>query len=68
LPDNRRIVFESENKIFITDSETKKTKEILSRHPENIGSAFISRDGRLLYYTVHLSESNIWLLDISQNP
>ncbi|MCA1639035.1 MAG: hypothetical protein LC768_12010 [Acidobacteria bacterium] len=68
LSDSRRIVFKKESKIYITDSETKQTKEILSRSPERIGSSFISRDGRLLYYTVHLSESNIWLLDVSQNP
>ncbi len=68
LADNRRIVFENKNKIYITDSETKKTKEILSLAPENIGSSFISRDNRLLYFTVHQSESNIWLMDVSTNP
>ena len=68
LPDSRRIVFEKENKIYLTDTETKQTKEVLSRTPEIIRAAFVSRDARLLYYTVHLSESNIWLLDVSQNP
>jgi Tol biopolymer transport system component len=67
LPDNRRIVFAKENKIFITDTETKKTKEIFSHPPDGIRSPFVSRDGRLLYYIVPLSESNIWLLDGSPN-
>lgn len=68
LPDSRQIIFETDNKFFITDTETKKTREIFSRQPENIRAPFVSRDGRLLYYTVYLNESNIWLLDVSQNP
>ncbi|MCY7374548.1 MAG: serine/threonine-protein kinase, partial [Pyrinomonadaceae bacterium] len=68
LADSRRIVFESENKIFLADSETKKIKEIFSHLPEIINSSFVSRDGRLLYYTAHSSESDIWLLDVSQSP
>jgi Tol biopolymer transport system component len=68
LADSRRFVFIKDNKVFLTDSETKKTKEIHSRHPEQIRSAFVSRDGRLLYYTMVFNESNIWLLDVLQNP
>jgi serine/threonine protein kinase len=67
LADSRRIVFETDRKIFIADTETKKTKELLERKPDTIRAPFVSRDGRLLYYTVHISESNIWLLDVSQN-
>ena len=68
LSDSRRIVFVNGHKIFVTDTETKKTKEILAHQPENIRASFVSRDGHLLYYTVHSNESNIWLLDISSNP
>ena len=68
LPDSRRFLFEKDNKIYIADSETKRTKEIHSRAPERIRSPFISGDGKLLYYTAHSSESDIWLLDVTQNP
>jgi serine/threonine protein kinase len=68
LPDSRRFVFIKDNKVFLTDSETKKTKEIHSRHPEQIRSPFVSRDGKLLYYTMVFNESDIWLLDLAQNP
>lgn len=68
LPDSRRIVYASGNNIVIADTETKKNKEILSLKPENVYAAFVSRDGRLLYYSVHSGESNIWLLDVSPNP
>jgi serine/threonine protein kinase len=68
LDDSRRFVFAKDNRIFLTDSVTKKTKEIHSRQPEQIRSPFVSRDGRLLYYVMHFNESDIWLLDVSQNP
>ena len=68
LPDSRRLVFSKENKIFITDIETKKNREIFSLPQEQISSAGISRDGKLLYYTVFTSESDIWLLDASPSP
>ncbi|MGI8884875.1 MAG: hypothetical protein ACR2IA_11610, partial [Pyrinomonadaceae bacterium] len=67
LADSRRFVFIKDNKVFLTDSETKKTKEIHSRQPEQIRSSFVSRDGKLLYYTMVFNESDIWLLDVSQN-
>ena len=68
LADSRRFVFIKDNKVFLTDSETKKTKEIYSRQPEQIRSPFVSRDGRLLYFTMVFNESDIWLLDLAQNP
>ena len=67
LADSRRFVFIKDNKVFLTDSETKRTKEIHSRQPEQIRSPFVSRDGRLLYYTALSNQSDVWLLDNSQN-
>ena len=63
LPDSRHIIYDDDDRFFIADTETKKTKEILYNTGENIRAPFISRDGQLLYYSVHSSESNIWLLD-----
>ena len=40
--------------------------DILSSSPI-VEQAAHSRDGRLLYYTAYTAESDIWLLDISQN-
>lgn len=67
LPDNRRFVVERDSKIYIADTVTKKIKEVFSRQPEQIGTPFVSRDGRLLYYTAFSYQSDIWLLDNSQN-
>lgn len=67
LPDNRRFVYSMGNKIFISDYETKKIKELLSLQPEVPRSPFLSRDGKFLYYVAHLNKSDIYLLDITSN-
>jgi len=64
LPDSRRFVFAHEGKAFIADTSTKKVRELLARPPEQIRSVGVSRDGRLLYYTLLATESDIWLLNI----
>jgi Tol biopolymer transport system component len=65
LSDSRRFVFAQGDSAFIADTETKETRELFSRPGEQIRGADVSRDDRLLYFTVHSSESDIWLLDLS---
>ncbi len=67
LPDNRRFIYGFENRLFIADTNTKKTRELDIRPPEDVQSVGISRDGKLIYYTLFSSESDIWLLDNSAN-
>lgn len=68
LPDSRRYIYGFENKIFIADTDTKKTREISGIRPmDTLESVGISRDGRLIYYTLTSGESDIWLLDNSQS-
>jgi Tol biopolymer transport system component len=64
LPDSRRLIFANEGKAFVADTATKKVRELLSRPPEQIRSVAVSRDGRLLYYTLLSTESDIWLLNL----
>jgi serine/threonine protein kinase len=68
LPNSRQIVFTSHGKIFILDTETKNVRELFSIANEDIDSVNVSFDGKLLYFTVASSESNIWLLDNSEKP
>lgn len=68
LPDNRSLVYGSENKIFIADTVTGKISELVASPNKQLRSPFVSPDGRLLYYTAHTNESDVWLLDNSQNP
>ena len=65
LADSRRFVYAFEDKIFLDDSETGRIKELLTIEPESPRSSFVSRDGKLLYYTAHSGKSDIWLLDNS---
>lgn len=64
LPDSRRIVYAYEGKAYIADAVTKKSREILARPSEQIRSVRVSRDGTLLYYTLHSSENDVWLLNL----
>lgn len=64
LPDSRRFVFAHDGKAFVANTETKKIREMFSHAPEQIRSVAVSRDGKLLYYTLFSSESDIWLLDL----
>lgn len=68
LPDSRHITYSSGNKIMIADCQSGTITELLSSATVIPRSPFVSRDGKLLYYTAHTYESNIWLLDLSQNP
>lgn len=63
LPDSRRLLYAEGNKVFLIDSESKKTKEILTIQPEVPRSPFVTRDGKFLYYVAHLSKSDIWLME-----
>ncbi len=67
LPDSRRLVYGFDNKIVIADTATRKTSELLSSPTTQLRNPFVSRDEKLLYFTAHTSESDIWLLDNSQN-
>ena len=66
LPDSRRLIYGFENRLMIADTDTKKTRELDLPSTEEIRSIGISRDGKLIYYTIFSSESNIWLLDTVQ--
>ena len=65
LSDSRRLLFNHNDAGYLVDSQTKRVKEIISGPPsqrvQNIG---ISHDDRRLYYSLLLSESDIWLLSL----
>jgi serine/threonine protein kinase/sugar lactone lactonase YvrE len=67
LPDSRRFVFPKKGKAFIADTITKKTRELFSRPDGEIFGIGVDENSRLLYFTLLSTESDIWLLDVSQN-
>jgi eukaryotic-like serine/threonine-protein kinase len=66
LPDSRRFIYSVREKIFLADIVTKESREIFSNPEVEIRSPFVSRDGKLLYYTASNAESDIWLLDLPE--
>ena len=64
LPDSTRYVFFDENKAYLGDITTKKTREIFVASEGELRSIDISPDGTLLYFAIYSSESDIWLLDL----
>lgn len=67
LPDSKRLIFSLKGKINIFDLDSKNLREMPSLPEKNVSGVGISRDGRLLYFTVDSDESNIWLLDFKKN-
>ncbi len=65
LPDSNGFVYSEGSKVFISDIASKQVREIVSDPEIDIRSPFVSRDGKLLYYTAANEESDIWLLDLS---
>jgi Tol biopolymer transport system component len=61
LADSRRLLFQDQGKLFLIDSRSRKAREILSVVPHGIDGPTLSRDERLMYFSVAMREADIWL-------
>lgn len=68
LQDNRRLLFASEDKIYLLDTLSKKVTQVLSVAPNSLGYEIdpsvgfaVSRDDRTLYYSRCSIGADIWL-------
>jgi Tol biopolymer transport system component/predicted Ser/Thr protein kinase len=62
LRDSRRLLFNSEDKLYLLDSQSKKTREILNVSPQRFGRGpAITRDNRIVYFSLSSTEADIWL-------
>jgi len=61
LGDSRRLLFHDQGKLYLIDNQTRKTREILSVAPHAIREVTLSRDDRLVYFSVAVTEADIWL-------
>ena len=65
FPDSRRLLFVSGGKQFyVVDVETREVRTVLSVARDVIGPPGLSRDGRDMYYSRRVTESDIWLLTL----
>lgn len=64
-PDSSRLVYSMGSKVFQVDINGGAPKELFNNPLVEIRSPFVSRDGKMLYYTASNTESDIWLLDLT---
>jgi len=61
LGDSRRLLFQGQGKLYLIDTQSRKSLEILSIAPHTISGVALSRDDRLVYFSVVVTEADIWL-------
>ncbi|NOT62529.1 MAG: serine/threonine-protein kinase [Acidobacteria bacterium] len=62
LNDNRRYLAEEYGRIFLLDSRTGASTELLSRLPYQLYRLTLPADQRTLYFGLDISEANVWVL------
>jgi Tol biopolymer transport system component/tRNA A-37 threonylcarbamoyl transferase component Bud32 len=63
LPDGRRLLFRARGGIFLADSASHKTKEVLSLKNGDITPYFdISWDGRQIAFSLESMDSDVWIM------
>lgn len=66
LNDNRRLLFVSQGKILLYDTQSRQYRPVLTVTDQDvdIGSASLSRDNRMIYFTFVAAEADIWLMNL----
>ena len=65
LPDNRRLIFYYQGKAYLIDSQSKRMHEVLSVAPHEVSWQFgVSRDGRLIVFTLDATEADVWQMSL----
>ena len=69
LPDNRRLLFAADSgKTYrIVDSVTKQVRTVFTSPRAVFGPPRLSRDGRTAYFSRRLTESDIWIMTLSDD-
>ncbi|MBI3667113.1 MAG: hypothetical protein HY236_12980 [Acidobacteria bacterium] len=63
------LLFQNRDKLYLLDSQSRKAREILSAAPHSITrtGARLSPDNRTIYFSVAVTEADIWLASL-ENP
>ncbi|HEX4950322.1 MAG TPA: protein kinase [Blastocatellia bacterium] len=64
--DSRRMLFQDlQARLYLLDSQSKKFREVLSGRPHDLGNGVaLSRDDRLIYFSLVTTEADIWLMSL----
>jgi serine/threonine protein kinase len=66
LPDSRRLVAVSRGRIEVVDTVTKTARDIYEEPGRFLGAVALTRDGRWLYFTSGIIQSDIWTMRFSR--
>jgi Tol biopolymer transport system component len=62
LGDSRRLLAQDHRgRLYLIDTQSRKSREVLSVAPHSLAGMTLSRDNRLMYLSVRTSEADIWL-------
>jgi len=61
LSDSRRLLFTLDSKIYLVDSRTRNVHAVLSVPPNEIGFPAVSSDDHWIYFTLAVTEADIWM-------
>ena len=66
LKDNRRLLFVSQGKILLYDTATRRYEPVITVTDQDvdIGSASLSPDNRMIYFTFVAAEADIWVMNL----
>ena len=64
LNDGRRVLYTYQRKLFVLDSVSKKSRELLSVAPDDFDSVTLSPDNRTIYFTRATQQGDIWLMTL----
>ena len=63
-PDGRQLIFVDDTRLVAIDVATHRSKVLLDAKPDEIAYPTVSRDGRDVYFTRLIPESDVWLMRI----
>lgn len=61
LNDSRRLLFSSERKLYLVDSESRRIRELMSITDEDPSAPAVTGDNRWVYFHRHRNEADIWM-------
>jgi Tol biopolymer transport system component len=64
LSDSRRLLFSHDDKIYLLVSQSKKFQQILSVAPNRLQAVALSRDYRLIYFSLTSTDADVWLMTL----
>ena len=66
LSDSRRLLYGNRRRVYMLDSETGNTHEVLSLPLGAVNQPRLSRDDHWLYFQKHSPEADIWILTLEE--